>query len=134
MQKFSSGVAKSVTLDFSWNQFVRFLSYKCKRERHHLILVDRFFPSSKLCSHCGYKKEDLKLSERLWVCPKCKVVHDRDKNASINLKNEGIRILQEELKITIIHDDTTVGTTGSHAFGDRVRPYSVKAAVEELGI
>ena len=135
MQLFNSGLAKTVTLDFSWNQFVTYLAYKCKRERDHLILVSRFFPSSKLCSNCGHKNEDLKLSERLWTCPKCKLLHDRDQNASINLKKEGIRILEEELSVTIIHDDTpTVGTTGSHAFGDRVRPYSVKAAVDELGI
>ena len=62
--------------------------------------------------------------------------HDRDVNASINLKKEGIRILKDN-NITIIkspNDTHTVGTTGIHAFGDRVRPYSVKATVDELGI
>ena len=135
MAKFNSGVAKSVTLDFSWNQFTTFLSYKCKRERHHLIFVDRFFPSSKMCSNCGYKKEELKLSERSWTCPECKTIHDRDVNAVINLRKEGIRLLLE-MSITIIrnNDICTVGTTGNQAFGDRVRPHSVGAVINELGI
>ena len=135
MKQFNSGVAKSVSLDFSWSQFIKYLSYKCKRERGHLVLVDRFFPSSKLCSHCGYKNEDLKLSERSWTCPECNTFHDRDVNASINLKKEGIRLLKENSIMIINNDDTsTVGTTGSHAFGDRVRPHSVGAVVDELGI
>ena len=135
MKQFNSGLAKSVSLDFSWNQFKTYLEYKCKRERNHFVLVKRYFPSSKLCSVCGYKNTELTLNERDWICPECKSHHDRDENASINLRKEGIRILQEEKHITIIHDDTiTVGTTGSHAFGDRVRPYSVKATVMESGI
>ena len=60
------------------------------------------------------------------ICLVCGTVHDRDENASINLKREGIRILREEKRITIIHDDTpTVGTTGSHAFGESVRPKEI---------
>ena len=136
MKQFNGGLAKSVSLDLSWYQFTTYLEYKCRRERNYLILVDRYFPSSKLCSSCGYKHKALKLSERSWTCPKCKSEHDRDINASINLKKEGIRILKEN-DITIIHDDTyTVGTTEIHAFGDRVRPYpsGVKASVDELGI
>jgi putative transposase len=135
MQKFNGGLAKSVSLDFSWNQFVKYLSYKCKRERAHLILVDRFFPSSKLCSHCGYKHEKLSLSERTWACPECNRIHERDINASLNIKKEGIRLLKEQGITIITHEDTsTVGTTGIHAFGDHVRPHSLGAVVEELGI
>ena len=79
---------------------------------------------------------ELKLNEREWTCPECRSTHDRDGNASKNLKKEGIRILQEEKHITIIKtiNDTTVGTTESHAFGDCIRPCSVKATVDELGI
>ena len=133
MQKFNKGLAKTVSLDFSWNQFITYLTYKCKRERHHLVLVDRFFPSSKLCSNCGYKNENLTLKDRIWTCPECTTTHDRDINASLNLKLEGFRLLKEQ-EITIIHDDNTVGTTGIHAFGDYVRPRYVEAMVEELGI
>ena len=120
MQRFNSGLSKSVSLDFSWNQFVTILKYKMEQKGKHLILVDRYFPSSKLCSECGYKKEDLELSDREWVCPKCQVYHDRDVNASVNLRNEGIRNLKEN-NITIINnDETTVGTTVD-AFGENVR-------------
>jgi hypothetical protein len=55
-----------------------------------LIQVDKFFPSSKLCHCCGYKKEDLALHERIWTCPVCGTVHDRDINASINLYLVGL--------------------------------------------
>ncbi len=134
MKRFNKGLAKSVSLDFSWHQFKTYLEYKCKRERNHLVLVDRFFASSKLCSICGYMNEELELKDREWTCPECKTHHDRDVNASINLRKEGIRLLKED-NITIINtNDNTIGTMGIHAFGDRVRPYSVKATVDELGI
>ncbi|MFX0139787.1 MAG: RNA-guided endonuclease TnpB family protein [Candidatus Hodarchaeota archaeon] len=134
MKQFNSGLAKSVSLDFSWHQFKKYLEYKCKRERNHLVFVNRYFASSKLCSACGYKNTELALNEREWACPECRTYHDRDKNASRNLKKEGIRILKEN-NITIIKsiNDDTVGTTEIHAFGDCVRPYSVKATVKELG-
>ncbi len=120
MQRFNSGLSKSVSLDFSWNQFVTIMKYKMEQKGKHLILVDRYFPSSKLCSECGYKKEDLELSDREWVCPKCQITHDRDVNASVNLRNEGIRNLKEN-NITIINNnETTVGTTVD-AFGENVR-------------
>ena len=84
------------------------------------MLVDRFFPSSKRCAVCGQRNNDLQLSERTWTCP-CGVTHDRDVNASVNIKEEGLQILQSQ-GITIIDDNyTTVGTTGSYASGDRVR-------------
>ncbi len=142
MQKFNKGLSKSISLDFSWNRFKTYLTYKCKRERHHFVLVDRFFASSKLCSECGYKNEILTLKEREWSCPQCNTHHDRDVNASKNLRKEGIRILKDQ-NITIInsHNDNTVGTTGIHAFGDYVRPFNfikedngVKAVIDELGI
>ena len=120
MQRFNSGLSKSVSLDFSWNQFVTILKYKMEQKGKHLILVDRYFPSSKLCSDCGYKKKDLELSEREWVCPKCQGYHDRDVNASVNLRNEGIRNLKENNIMIINNDETTVGTTVD-AFGENVR-------------
>ena len=110
MKKLGKGHAKSVTLDFSWSTFVNVLKYKMEQQGKHLVLVNRWFPSSKLCSHCGYKNNDLKLEDREWDCPKCKSHHDRDKNASKNLRKEGIVVLRS-LGIMI----TTVGTTESHA-------------------
>ncbi|GAJ05651.1 unnamed protein product, partial [marine sediment metagenome] len=126
MQKFNSGLSKSVSLDFSWCQFTTYLKYKMEWSGKHFILVDRFYASSKLCSCCGWKNNNLTLRERAWTCLNCGTTHDRDENASVNLKDEGMRILKEEKYITIIHDDkTTGGTTGSHAFGDDVRPKEI---------
>ena len=63
-----------------------FLKHQCEKLGIELRLASRFYPSSKLCSECGYKNKDLKLKERSWVCPKCKVIHDRDINAAKNLE------------------------------------------------
>jgi len=126
MQKFNSGLSKSVSLDFSWYQFTTYIKYKMEWLGKHFILVDRFFASSKLCSLCGWKNNNLTLKERVWTCLDCGTTHERDENASVNLRNEGIRILREEKYVTIIHDDKiTVGTTGSHAFGDDVGPKEI---------
>ena len=58
-----------------------------------VVFVDRFYPSSKTCSVCGYKKRDLRLGDREWVCPKCGTKHDRDINAAVNILFEGKRML-----------------------------------------
>ncbi len=127
MQQFNSGLSKSISLDFSWHQFKTYLEYKMAWLGKHFVSVGRFFASSKLCSHCGQKTNDLSLKERVWTCSFCGTFHERDENASINLKTEGIRILKKEKYITIItHNDTrTVGTTGSQAFGEDVRPIKI---------
>ncbi|MHA1193398.1 MAG: RNA-guided endonuclease TnpB family protein [Promethearchaeota archaeon] len=120
MQQFNSGISKSVSLDFSWNQFITILKYKMEAKGKHLILVDRFFPSSKLCSVCGFKNKELSLSTRRWTCLSCNAHHDRDVNAAKNIRNEGVRLLQK-LDVTIITDnDSTVGTT-VNAFGEDVK-------------
>lgn len=67
----------------------RQLEYKCRWNNIELIIADRFFPSSKMCSVCGFVKKKLSLSERTYVCDNCGKVIDRDFNASINLKNLG---------------------------------------------
>ena len=67
-------------------EFRRQLEYKCKWHGINLIVADRWYPSSKLCSNCGNKKEKLSLNERTYVCEKCGCVIDRDYNASLNLK------------------------------------------------
>ena len=65
-------------------------SYKAEWYGRTFIQVDKFFPSSKLCHCCSYKKEDLVLRERTWTCPVCGTAHDRDINASINLYLVGL--------------------------------------------
>jgi len=78
--------------DVSWYQFKRQLDYKCKWKGRSLIVIDRFFPSSKLCSCCKAIKQDLTLDIREWTCDSCDTIHDRDINASINILNQGLKI------------------------------------------
>lgn len=69
-----------------WYTSRLFLTNQCAKLGIELRLAPRFYPSSKLCSNCGYKNKGLRLKERTWVCPECNVVHDRDANASKNLE------------------------------------------------
>lgn len=78
----------------SFYSFKTILSYKAKSKNIQIIEVPRFYPSSKTCSVCGTVKSDLKLSDRVFVCPECGNKIDRDLNASINLKNYGLLALK----------------------------------------
>ena len=86
-------LARSIA-DVSWSTFVTFVTYKAAWENRKVVLIDRFFASSKQCNGCHEKNTLLSLSDRIWVCPKCGVEHDRDLNAANNIKEEGIRLLQ----------------------------------------
>lgn len=77
-------------------KFKEILSTKALANDKKVILVDRFYPSSKTCSVCGYKKEDLTLNDRSWVCPQCGTKHNRDINAAVNILLEGKRMLATE--------------------------------------
>ena len=80
--------------DVSWSEFMRQLTYKAKWFGRVIVKIDKFYPSSQLCHICGYKNIEVKnLNVRKWNCPKCKTHHDRDVNAAINIRNEGLRIL-----------------------------------------
>lgn len=85
-------LAKSIS-DAGWGQFCTMLKYKSEWEGKTYIEVDRFFPSSKTCSNCLHQVNNLSLDIRSWQCPKCKAIHDRDINAAINIRDEGLRIL-----------------------------------------
>jgi putative transposase len=76
-----------------WGMLCTMLKYKAEWAGKTYLEVDRFFPSSKTCSHCFHKIKELPLNIRSWDCPKCQTTHDRDINASINIRNEGLRIL-----------------------------------------
>ena len=73
--------------DCSFYEIYRQLEYKCKWNNIELIVADRWFASSKICNHCGYKKPKLSLSERVYKCECCGYVEDRDYNASLNLRD-----------------------------------------------
>lgn len=73
-------------------KFKETLSNKANVNDKKVVFVDRFYPSSKTCSVCGYKKTDLRLSDREWVCPNCGANHDRDINAALNILHEGQRM------------------------------------------
>jgi len=86
-------LAKSIS-DASWAEFNRQLQYKAEWYGKTIVRVDRFYPSSQLCSNCGNQNKETKdLAVREWTCPVCGETHDRDVNASINILNEGMRKL-----------------------------------------
>ena len=79
-------LAKSIS-DAGWGMFYNFLKYKSEWHGKNFLDIGRFEPSSKMCSVCGNIKSDLTLSDREWICSKCETKHDRDINASINIRN-----------------------------------------------
>jgi putative transposase len=102
--------------DVGWGMFVNFLDYKLQQKGGLLVEIDRFFPSSKTCSNCLYQMSDMPLGIREWTCPSCGAHHDRDENASKNIRAEGIRQL-------------SVLGTRTAAEGGEVRPKGGQPAV-----
>ena len=92
-------LARSIQ-ELSLNRFQIILKYKAIWYSRNIINIDRFYPSSKTCSDCGFINHDLKLSDREWTCKGCGVIYDRDLNAAINMEQEGLKIYKE-LKIPI---------------------------------
>ena len=85
-------LAKSIG-DVSWSEFVRMLEYKSSWYEKQVSKISRWYPSSQICSDCGFSSGKKPLSIRKWTCTNCGSHHDRDINASINILNEGLRLL-----------------------------------------
>lgn len=81
--------------DCSWGMFTAMLAYKAERAGKAFVKCHRFFPSSKACNCCGHVADSLPLNIRNWTCSACGSEHDRDINAAMNIRNEGLRILAE---------------------------------------
>ncbi|MGC8534687.1 MAG: RNA-guided endonuclease InsQ/TnpB family protein [Rhizomicrobium sp.] len=111
-------LARSIA-DMSFFAFRRQLEYKAAMRGGQIVVADRFYASSKTCSACGHKRDALPLNVREWTCPSCCVVHDRDVNAAMNLKNMAV--------------SSTVSACGEEGSGSgrktRVKPASVKQDV-----
>lgn len=111
-------LARSIA-DMGFFEFRRQLEYKAAMRGGQVVVADRFYASSKTCSVCGHKLDDLPLSVREWTCPACGVPHDRDVNAALNLKNMAV--------------SSTVSACGEEGSGlgrkTRVKPASMKQEV-----
>ncbi|MGL5133304.1 MAG: RNA-guided endonuclease InsQ/TnpB family protein, partial [Planktothrix sp.] len=117
-------LAKAIS-DCGWGTFTNFLAYKLERKGAKLVEIDRWFPSSKLCSNCFYQVSEMPLDVREWTCPRCGSDHDRDGNAAMNIRTEGIRMLTlsaVELALSEVEMLKTEGSAVSAVGGD-VRPY-----------
>lgn len=90
-------LAKAIS-DTSFSMFRSMLEYKCNWYGKELVVIDRFYPSSKTCSKCGWKKEDLTLSDRVFKCENCGIEIDRDLNAAINIQRVGVDILYNRMQ------------------------------------
>ncbi|MGN8515702.1 RNA-guided endonuclease TnpB family protein, partial [Helicobacter pylori] len=106
----------------SWGKFLAMLEYKAQRKAKTLLRIDRFFPSSQLCSYCGVNTG--KKHERItqFTCPHCKITHHRDYNASVNIRNYALGMLDDRHKIKI--DKSRVGiirTDYTHHTDERIK-------------
>lgn len=82
--------------DAGIGMFYTMLAYKCDWYGLNYVKIGRFLPSSKQCHVCGYKNNTLRLKDRSWICPECGTFHDRDFNASVNIRNFGLEALRME--------------------------------------
>src|SRR5699024_7740734 len=84
-------LSKSIS-DVSWSMFVSKLEYKAKWYGRQIIKIDRWFPSSQLCSTCSHNNGKMPLAIREWTCSSCNTLHDRDINAALNILKEGTNL------------------------------------------
>ncbi|KQY05621.1 transposase [Massilia sp. Root133] len=110
--------------DIGFYEFRRQLQYKAVRYGTQLVLADRWYPSSKLCSACGAKYSALGLGERVWACTTCDAHHDRDVNAAINLQRLATGVLAAQSALPVASSAVTPGTAAGNgpAGGGKVTP------------
>ena len=119
-------LAKHIS-DASWGELVRKVEYKAAWSGKHLIMVDQWFPSSKICSCCGVKTEVLPLDVRRWTCQNCQTEHDRDINAAINIKQRGIiQIKAEGLSVSACGGLYKTGVESATAHETRSRAFMAR--------
>jgi putative transposase len=108
-------LSKSIN-DVSWGKLVDMIEYKSQWNDKQIFKINRFFPSSKTCNHCGWINQSLTLKDRVWTCNRCDTVLDRDLNAAKNILKEGLKII-------------SVGTT-DYEHRAKIRPDSSGTSVE----
>ena len=95
-------------LDAGFYELRRQLTYKAEDRHHRVIVINRFYPSSKRCSHCGETRAKLALSDRVFECSTCGISLDRDVNAARNIHREGLRLLTNEASTVAGHEPETL--------------------------
>jgi putative transposase len=120
-------LAKAIS-DVGWGTFINFLDYKLKQKGGLLVEIDRWFPSSKTCSNCLYQMSEMSLDIREWTCPSCGTHHDRDENASKNIREEGIRIIKTD-GLAVSANGGTVRPKGGRKSVLRHEPVKLEAPV-----
>ena len=95
--------------DCSLSELVRQIKYKSEWYGRQVIQVDRWFPSSKTCSKCYFVNDNLTLSDRTWICPRCKTNHNRDRNAAINILVQGLNSQNKKLTVGITEIADSLG-------------------------
>ena len=125
--KKSLSFGKSVS-DNGWGMFVTQLSEKCSQYGTALVKIDRFFPSSKLCSHCGHIHKELTLSDRTYICPVCGNIIDRDAQAAHNIDIEGMRMFLMDRPSLNINKNRRNAGVSLLSYGEHVKPDTCQAA------
>jgi len=124
-------LAKAIS-DCGWSEFTRQLKYKCEKEGKTYLEIGRFFPSSKTCHVCLNQIGSLPLEVRSWTCHNCQTKHDRDINAAINIRDEGLRLLRQS-SVQVLALGTSATASGESVRPKRGRKTSVEATVREAG-
>jgi putative transposase len=107
-QKGTNSSSTRMILDAGWGELRRQLTYKAEDRGRRVVVVNQFYPSSKMCSHCGETKAKLALSDRVFECSNCGISLDRDVNAARNIRDEGIRLLANVVANVAGHQPETL--------------------------